>query len=195
MLNAIFGHRAPSSSGAKGGRSPTSPTGISRTSSEGETLAAVILRQKRRKKACAERAAKAENRRDALLEEAKVCEDPETAAAHNDKARAAENVRKKMTAMVITLRAQIGVLDKVITEFGFKDTRGEEDPLIADERIATGEQHVREADEDIRVQREKAEQISRMLSQNIAMPMDEDDIQAVHDDLHEFQKSREGVLS
>ena len=192
MLSALFGTRASAGGqGQKGQRAAANGKDDSSSAVDNaETLAGVIARQKRRRKLCMEHAAKAEHRRNVLLQEAETAVQPADVAALNEKARAAENVRKNMTAQVISLQAQLAVLDRVMTEFGFREHNIDEDSELADIRMTREEEELKEEQENVRIQQENAEEMSRILSQNITVPIDEVEEEELHRQIDEFQSGR-----
>lgn len=181
MFSSLFGR---SSSGGGRGKKPSSPHADSDQLASSplppstETLAAVIATQRKRRQACARQAAKAEHRRDSFLHKAETCVHVVDASALNEKAAQAENARKAKTAMVITLQAQIDVLERVAAEAGMSVLGLDEDLDAADARVQREEENLRVDQEDVRVQQENAEEMSLLLSRGIELPHEEEDSDA-----------------
>lgn len=174
MFSSLFGR------GGGGGKNKKSPPPLpgdnppSPTLPNAETLAAVIATQKKRRAACGRQATKAEGRRDSFLHKAETCVHVVDATTLNEKAAQAENVRKSKTAMMITLQAQIDVLERVAAEAGMSAQGLDEDFEEADRRMERGEEQLRVDQEDIRVQQENAEEMSLLLSRGIELPNEEE---------------------
>lgn len=197
MFSSLFGGRNGGGSaskqrgnrGGKGGAGGepavnTEPETVLRPS-HSETLEAVVATQKKRCRASQRHSERAEKRRDAYLRQAETTADPEEAETFNEKAAEAESLRKSKTALFITLQTQIDVLERVLMESGLRSQGLDEDLDAAVQRMERAEQTLREDREEVRAQRESAEEMSRMLSKNIAMPVDEDE---VRDELEHYRE-------
>lgn len=149
----------------------------------GETLVAVITGQQRRCRQCQRQAEKAEARRNALLTEAEAAvargAPPSEVDELNERAREQEELRKTKTELCIALQGQVAVLERVLTESGFATQGLDEDPEKAEVRQAAEEAQYHMSREEVRVQRESAEEMSHLLVSGLRDPMADVDHDAV----------------
>lgn len=175
MFSSLFGGRGGGKAkGAKAAAKEAAAAAAKAAAAEAErlpgarpeTLETVIETQRVRCAQCQRHAEKAEHRRDNLLASAEVAEDADEAEHLNEAASEQEELRKAKTDMCIALQAQIGVLERVLTESGLRSQGIDEDLEAAAARQEKEEEGYYIEREKVSEIREKNEEVSLLLSQN-----------------------------